>query len=91
MEQEGMLPDFMKETDWDAFDMISVTPEQMVRYEEYIGKFFMTHTKGELYDWAIEKRAMLYPVLNSEDLLKIHLSDYYLPCALLKPETCSWA
>lgn len=69
MEQEGMLPNFMKEIDWDAFDIISVTPEQMARYEEYIGKFFMTHTKNELYRWAIEKRAMLYPVLNSEDLL----------------------
>ena len=38
--------------------------------EEHVGRFFMKHTKAELYEWAIKKRAMLYPVSDSKDLLE---------------------
>ncbi|MFC1871764.1 CaiB/BaiF CoA transferase family protein [Chloroflexota bacterium] len=70
MEEEGMLPDFMREIDWDKFDIGKVTSSQIGLMEEHIDRFFRRHTKAELYQWAIEKRAMLYPVFNSQDLVE---------------------
>ena len=70
MDEEGMLPDFMREIDWDSFDLITVSREQMSLLEEHVGRFFMKHTKADLYGWAVEKRAMLYPVSDSRDLLE---------------------
>jgi crotonobetainyl-CoA:carnitine CoA-transferase CaiB-like acyl-CoA transferase len=70
MVEEGMLPDFMREIDWDNYDLLAVTQEEMGLLEEFIGRFFMTHTKAELYEWAIKKRAMLYPVSDAKDLLE---------------------
>jgi benzylsuccinate CoA-transferase BbsE subunit len=70
MGKEGMLPDFMREIDWDNYDLLAVTQEEMGLLEEHIGRFFMRHTKAELYEWAIRKRAMLYPVSDAKDLLE---------------------
>lgn len=70
MDEEGMLPEFMREIDWDKFDLATVTADQMNLFNEYIGNFLLQYTKAQLYDWAIRTQAMLYPVSNSEDLLK---------------------
>ncbi len=70
MDDEGMLPDFMKGIDWDSFDLLSVKGEEMRLIEEHIGRFFMRHTKKELYDWALRSRAMLYPVSDAKDLIE---------------------
>jgi len=43
---------------------------------ESVERFFLKHTKAQLYEWAIRTRAMLYPVSNSEDLLhNVQLND----------------
>lgn len=76
MDEEGMLPEFMREIDWDKFDLATVTEEQMHSLNECVGKFFLKHTKATLYEWAIRTRAMLYPVSNAEDLLaNVQLND----------------
>jgi crotonobetainyl-CoA:carnitine CoA-transferase CaiB-like acyl-CoA transferase len=70
MDSEGMAPDFVKEIDWEKFDMSEMTQELQDQLSEPISKFFMKHTKSELYKGAIERHIMLYPVCNSKDILQ---------------------
>lgn len=69
MDEEEMLPEFMKKIDWDKFDLATVTEDLMNLLNESVEKFFLNHTKAELYEWAMRTQAMLYPVSNCEDLL----------------------
>jgi benzylsuccinate CoA-transferase BbsE subunit len=76
MDKEGMLPDFMREIDWDKLDLVTVPKELMSLLEEHISKFFISRTKADLYQWALQHQAMLYPVSTSKDLMEnIQLSD----------------
>jgi crotonobetainyl-CoA:carnitine CoA-transferase CaiB-like acyl-CoA transferase len=70
MNEEGMAPDYMVEMDWEAFDMAQQTPEFQAHLEAPIAKFFMSHTKAELYERAINRRIMLYPVSTPKDILE---------------------
>ena len=38
--------------------------------ESPIGRFFLAHTKAELYEGALQRRVMLYPTANCEDTLQ---------------------
>ncbi|MFC1924962.1 CaiB/BaiF CoA transferase family protein [Chloroflexota bacterium] len=69
MDAEGMAPDFLKEIDWMKLDMREVDQERYDRIAEYVGKFFMKHTRAELHQMAINKGVMLYPVNNIEDIM----------------------
>ncbi len=70
MDSEGMAPDYMREMDWQTFDMAKQTPELQARLEEPIARFFMSHTKRELYEGAKNRQIMLYPVSNPKDILE---------------------
>lgn len=70
MDSEGMAPDYMVEMDWEAYDMTKQTPELQARLEEPIARFFEAHTKQELYDGAINRQIMLYPVSDAKDVLE---------------------
>ncbi len=70
MDEEGMLPDFMREIDWDKFDLVTVTEELMNSLNEHIGRFFLKHTKAELWQWGMVHNAMLYPVSDSKELME---------------------
>jgi crotonobetainyl-CoA:carnitine CoA-transferase CaiB-like acyl-CoA transferase len=69
MDSEGMAPEYMVNVNWDTFSMADQTPEFQERLEEPIAKFFMSHTKSELYKGAVERQLMLYPVSSPEDIL----------------------
>jgi crotonobetainyl-CoA:carnitine CoA-transferase CaiB-like acyl-CoA transferase len=70
MENEGMANDFLKEFDWDTFNLATVTQDVIERLEEPAGKFFMAHTKAELLDRAVKYRFMLYPVSTTKDIME---------------------
>lgn len=70
MDSEGMAPEFMKNKNWESHDMAKTTQEEMDSYEPFLSEFFMAHTRQELFDGAIERRAMLLPVATAEDLLE---------------------
>lgn len=68
--EEGMaleLKDFDFATQWDAS---TLTQEESDRRNAIIGEFFMTKTKAELYEKAIEKGILLAPCNTIEDLAK---------------------
>ena len=70
MDSEGMATDFLKEFDWEEFDYAEVTQEIMDRLEGPTAKFFMSHTKLELLEGAVQHRILFYPQFDTTDLLE---------------------
>jgi crotonobetainyl-CoA:carnitine CoA-transferase CaiB-like acyl-CoA transferase len=70
MEEEGMAGDFIKEIDWDTFDLTKVTQETVNRMIESTEGFFKAHTKAELFEGAVKRRILLYPVSTAKDIVE---------------------
>jgi crotonobetainyl-CoA:carnitine CoA-transferase CaiB-like acyl-CoA transferase len=70
MESEGVECGILNSINWEAFDWNSVTQDEVKRMEEPTGQFFMGHTKEELYEGALQRGIMLYPVAKSSDFLE---------------------
>jgi crotonobetainyl-CoA:carnitine CoA-transferase CaiB-like acyl-CoA transferase len=68
LDSEGMASDFMKELDWENFDMAATTAEVIGRLEEDIGIFLLSHTKAELFDGGAKKGVDIYPVNDCQDI-----------------------
>lgn len=68
MDGEGLANDFLRGMDWDALDMRTVSKEFLDQIEEPIGKFFLTHTKSELYEGGLKRGVDVYPVSNVRDI-----------------------
>ena len=68
MDEEGMAPAFMKEMEWESFDMATATEELFNNIGHHVQKFFLNHTKQELFQEAIKRRMTLYPVQNTADI-----------------------
>lgn len=68
MDEEGGAPPFMKEMDWESFDMAIATKELFDNISYYLGKFFQSHTKQELFEEAQKRMMTLYPVQNAADI-----------------------
>lgn len=68
MYSEGLPRDFMKEKDWDVFDLSVTTQEELDQLAEPIGKFFMRHTKAEIFEGAQTRKIVLYPVQTVKDI-----------------------
>ncbi len=69
MESEGMADDFLRSVNWAELDWTTATPELVDRIEEPTMRFFMAHTKAELYQGALDNRVQLYPVADISDTL----------------------
>ena len=68
MDEEGMAPACMKEMDWENFDMATATEELFHEFNEYVGRFFLAHTKAELFREAAKRKMTLYPVQTAADI-----------------------
>jgi crotonobetainyl-CoA:carnitine CoA-transferase CaiB-like acyl-CoA transferase len=68
MDKESLAPIFMKEIEWESFDMTTASEELFSNVSDYVGRFFLTHTKKELFREAIKRKMTLYPVQNAEDI-----------------------
>ena len=70
MDEEGMAGDFLREFDWATLDFTTATQETIDRLEEPTGKFFLAHTKAELFEGIVKHRGMLYPVATTREVLE---------------------
>ena len=69
IESEGMANDFLKEFDWSKFG--NTTPQENIdRIEETTARFFLGHTKAELFEGALKHGVQLYPVSTPADMLE---------------------
>jgi benzylsuccinate CoA-transferase BbsE subunit len=69
MESEGMADDFLKEYDWSKFGF-NTTREEIERIEAPTARFFLEHTKAELFEGALKFGVQLYPVSTPADMLE---------------------
>jgi benzylsuccinate CoA-transferase BbsE subunit len=87
MDEEGMAPASMKEMDWENFDMASATEELFNEFSKHMERFFLAHTKAELFQEAIEKKMTLYPVQTVADIaVDEQLEERYFWESLEHPE-----
>jgi len=70
MDEEGLADDFLKQIDWDKFDMAATTQEFHDKMEERVSKFFARHTTEELYQGSIERGVGIFPVARVPYLFK---------------------
>lgn len=70
MDSKGIAPDFMKEKEWEKFDVALVTQEEVDRMESAIGKLFINITKKEFLKEVVERGMLGYPISAAEDILE---------------------
>ncbi len=68
MESEGMADDYILKFDWSKFGN-STTQEEINRIEAVTAKFFLSHTKAELFEGAVRTNSQVYPVYTQGDIL----------------------
>jgi len=69
IQEEGMATDLLVNMNWEALDMAKATQDVLDKISEPIGRFFLSHTKEELYDGAGERKIRIYPVATTKDVL----------------------
>lgn len=70
LDSEGMATVELKSVDWDAFDMATSSQKFHDSYLKPFGDFFLKHTKEELYEGAVRRQIMLYPVSTPSDIIR---------------------
>jgi len=68
LDNEGKASNFIKEFDWENFDMAATTAEVIEKLEEDIGKFLLYHTKAELFEEGAKRRVDIYPINDCQDI-----------------------
>jgi crotonobetainyl-CoA:carnitine CoA-transferase CaiB-like acyl-CoA transferase len=68
MESEGIRNEYLSSIQWEEFDLSIASQEQFDRVEGSIGHFFESHTMDELFQGAIERGIMLYPVYGVKEI-----------------------
>ncbi|MBM4443871.1 MAG: CoA transferase [Chloroflexi bacterium] len=68
MAEEGMAPDFIREIDWATFDYSAVPPELVEGISQPVGRFFLAHTKEELWRGGLARRCCVYPVASPREV-----------------------
>jgi crotonobetainyl-CoA:carnitine CoA-transferase CaiB-like acyl-CoA transferase len=81
MENEGMADDEIKKVgDWSKIGVSDVTQQEVERWEETFARFFLTHTKAELFQAAQERDLMIHPVNTIGDVMtnpQLLARDFY--------------
>lgn len=68
MVEEGLASDFIREFDWDTFDMVSTTEQVIGSLDKEICHFFSFHGKSELFEEGAKRRVDIYPVNNCKEV-----------------------
>jgi crotonobetainyl-CoA:carnitine CoA-transferase CaiB-like acyl-CoA transferase len=68
MESEGCATDTLKKMEWTAYDIGTADDELVDLLAEPVERFFLSHTKDELYRGALERRILLYPVYDAAEI-----------------------
>jgi len=69
MDSEGMANEYLRAIDWENLDMFNVTQEVVDQISKPIEEFFLSHTKREIAQGAVDKQISICPLSSMEDLL----------------------
>jgi benzylsuccinate CoA-transferase BbsE subunit len=70
MESEGVADDFIKQFNWDKFNMGETKKEIVDGIEKPTLKLFMSHTKKELLEGALKQNAQVYPLASTAEVVE---------------------
>lgn len=70
MATEGKCPEYLKQKEWDRFDMALVTQAELDTVARPLGEFFLGHTRAELFEGAQERKIIFYPVNTIKDIVE---------------------
>ena len=70
MDREGMCPDWLRGLDFRALDASNIDQELLNKMAEAFTRFFLTKTKGELFEFARESGLFLAPMSTAKDLFE---------------------
>lgn len=68
--EEGMASEKLQHVDWSTWNWQTVTQDTVDEIVESFSRFFMNHTKSELWNGAQERGIQLYPVFTPKDMLE---------------------
>lgn len=69
MDEDKIDTDYLKSIDWEQLDRNQISQQTSEKIEQAIAPFFVNHSKAELWDGAVERRILLYPLSSPQDLL----------------------
>lgn len=75
MEEEGQLPDFMRDKKWEEWDLARLSRDKQAQQEmddlnETIATFLATKSKWEIFERACNEKILAAPVNNVKDLVE---------------------
>lgn len=79
MNEQGMGDDSIN-IDWGKIDLVQTDQNDIDRWELVFTRFFLLHTKSELYEEAVKRSVMLFPVTTPKDILEsrqIEFREYF--------------
>jgi crotonobetainyl-CoA:carnitine CoA-transferase CaiB-like acyl-CoA transferase len=78
--EEDMASETLKNLDWNQFSWHTVSQEALDEITQSWSRFFLKHTKAELWEGAQKRGIMLYPILTTKDILEfkqLNIRDYW--------------
>lgn len=70
MEEEGLGDPFLTELDWTTLGYGMINKELLERVVPPVERFLMSHTKAELFEGAVKRRILLFPVATARDIMQ---------------------
>ncbi len=77
--REGMALE-LKDFEWEKMDASTTTQDEITERNEILAPFFLTKTKAELFEEAMEKEILLIPVNTAKDIAEspqLQSRDYF--------------
>ena len=81
MDSESTAGDMMN-VNWEEVDLLKVSQEQVDHWEALWADFFEARTKAELYEGAVERGIILYPVNTIKEVVEspqLAARDFFVP------------
>ena len=78
--EEDVASETLKKVEWRTWNWQTVSQETVDEIMQSFTRFFMKHTKAELWEGAQKRGIQLYPLLTSSDMLEfeqLHIRDYW--------------
>ncbi len=69
MIEEGFATDAIKQMDWTKYDFSTADEELVETLEQPVARFFLAHTKEDLYLGSIQRRILLYPIYDMAEIV----------------------
>jgi benzylsuccinate CoA-transferase BbsE subunit len=69
LDEEGFATDYLKQIDFENWDVTNITSEEWEKVEGPFGKFLMSHTKTELFLGGMKRLLPICPVSSPSEVV----------------------